>query len=723
MVEDESQTSPIRLAVVGVICLALFSSLFVRLYYLQIIDHQTYQEVSQAVHTRTKHEQAPRGRILDRNGKVLVTNETVVVVGIDKEVARSEGLGNGEGSDSTEQVDKRTEVFTRFARVMNRLGQPVKVVELETLYTDRRYGPNDFIPVASDDIKPELQALLIERSSEYPGIAVKSRSVRSYPYGTRAAHLLGYVGRINDTEMKSERVIRQGTPDAPASPDAKPYALSDEIGKAGVERTMEEYLRGKPGITTIQVDARGQRIGTLKEPEFEPGEDVWLTIDIDVQAALEDELRSTVLSRRGQITGCNPACNAQEGAAVVLDPGSGEIIASASYPTYDPAELVNGISTETWERLNSKENHEPMLNRVTSQLYAPGSTYKLISTIAGLRTGVITADFVWQDRGKYTIENCKFNCVRQNAGAARLGALTMQRAISQSSDTYYYRMADVMWQRRGELGEQPIQDVAFEFGLGAKTGVQLPSESAGRIGTPEWLRNTYDANPEAFDHRDWTVGDNVNASIGQGMTDVTALQLANAYAAFANRGTVFQTQIVKQVTKAKTLAGAANDITNVEVVKHFSPATLGSIEWPSLNDYTVMFNGFRDAVMSGSGTANDSYKTWTPAWPVAGKTGTAQVSKKADTSLFVGWGPAALETPAEYVMASIIPEGGFGDAASGALTMRMLKMLSERSWPEAFFTPPAQAAAGPQTEVDATATTTTTTIPIADSEPPIPGAP
>ncbi|MCB1283030.1 MAG: penicillin-binding protein 2 [Microthrixaceae bacterium] len=723
MVEDSSQTSPVRLAVLGVICVALFSAMFARLYYLQIIDHQTYQEVSQAVHQRTKQEEAPRGRILDRKGRVLVDNETIVVVGLDKEAARGAGLGNGEGSDRQSQIDLRTEMFNRLASVMTRLQQPVKVLELETLYTDRRYGPNDFIPIASDEVTEELQAFLIENKADFPGVSVRTRTVRSYPYGTRAAHILGYVGRVNAQELESELVTSQGTPEQPADENAKPYAASDEIGKAGIERTMERYLRGKPGITVIQVDARGQRIGTIKEPELEQGDDVWLTIDIDVQAYLEDELRNTVLSRRGNLAGCNPdPCNSTDGTSVILDPRNGQVLAIASYPSFDPSELVNGISTEAWERLTAKEYGEPMLNRATSKLFAPGSTYKLITSIAGLRAGVTTADEWYQDRGVYEIQNCKWACTRQNAGKARLGSVNLESAITKSSDTYFYRMGDLLWQRRDVLGESPIQDVAAEFGFGAKTGIQVTTEATGRIGTPAWLRDAYDANPGAFDHRDWTVGDNVNASIGQGMTDVTAIQLANAYAAFANGGTLFQPQIVLQVTHPMSMARTPADLENITTVLSWDPRTLRS-ERIAFNevDYQAMYRGFIGVTQSGSGTARKSWQTFTPDFSVAGKTGTAQVHRKADTSLFVGWGPAdpTGAVPAAYVIASIIPEGGFGDVASGALTMKVFRTLSRMEWPVASFTPTRSAAAGPTTNIPESVSTTTTTIPIAGSEPPL----
>lgn len=679
----EDDNVQMRLAVVGVICVALFASLFVRLYYLQVIDHETYQVESKAIHYRTKHEEGPRGRILDRNGKVLVDNKISVVVGMDKEVTRAEGLGNGDVNDSDEQLVKRKKVFQRLAGVLTDAGLPTKVTTLETLYTDLRYGPNDFVPVIDEGVPESLKAYLGEHHTEFPGIVAKARTVRVYPYGSLAAHLLGYVGQIIPEELERPDVVEEGTPAKPAGPDAKPYAPDDQIGKSGVERAFEQYLRGKPGDTVIQVDARGQRIGTVKEPDLAQGDDVWLTIDIDLQALVEQRLAATIAARNPSVS-CDKLtkCNAKEGSAVVLDPRNGEVLAMASYPTFDPSELVNGISTDVWERLNSKENHKPMLNRALNESYAPGSTFKLVSTHAALEKGVIKATDVWQDKGGYHLEGCTAGkCDFYNAGRERLGAVDLRRALTVSSDTYYYRIGDVLWRGREQFGDSAIQDSANLFGFGEKSGINLPAESAGLIGTPEWLAQVYAENPKNWARGDWKVGDSLNTAIGQGLVAVTPLQLANAYATFANDGTRFVPQIGLRVTRPKSLSKAIVDLNNVKLVTEFSPQVAGTVSFPTEEDYSIIYQGLQGVASQGSGTASDAFAAYPVDWPVAGKTGTAQVTNKADSSVFAGFGPATGFEAPRYAMAAVIPEGGFGVDAAAPLVASVFQLLSRGPLP------------------------------------------
>jgi len=719
MVPDRAENgSPLSLAVIGVICVGLFASLFVRLYYLQVIDHENFEVESKAVHYRTKHEEGPRGRILDRKGRVLVDNKVVVVVGVDKEVARGAGLGDGDANDDDKELVKRKKVFQRLAGLLTGANLPTKVTTIETLYTDVRYGPNDFIPIVDEGVTEELKAYLAEHHAEFPGIVARARTVRVYPYGNLAAHILGYVGQIIPEELERPEVKAQGTPAKPSGTNAKPYALDDQIGKSGVERTFEQYLRGKPGDTVIQVDARGRSIGVVREPDLEQGDDVWLSLDIDLQAMTEQRLAAQIASRNPGAKDCKPACNAKEGAAVLLNPTNGEVLAMASYPTFDPSELVNGISTDLWERLNSKENNKPMLNRATNELFAPGSTFKLVSTLAGLQTGVIKPLDVFQDRGRYHIEDCTGDCDRQNAGAQALGAVNLMSALTLSSDTYYYRVGDVLWRNRSQFGDTPIQDAAKLFGFGQKTGIALPSESSGVIATPEWLRQVYDKNPKAFDHRQWTIGDNLNTALGQGMVAVTPLQLANAYATFANGGTRYVPQIALKVTRPKSLSKDLLDLTNVDLVTTFDPKIAGQVTFPTPEDYSIVYQGLQ--AVTTRGTAAEPFGDIPVDWPVAGKTGTAQVRNKADTSLFVGWAPATGFEPPQYTMVSIIPEGGFGAGGSAPVVASVLQALSRAAVPAAPAAPPAQAETG--TPVTTT-TTTTTPIEIATSDPTVTGAP
>ncbi|MFN8050631.1 MAG: penicillin-binding protein 2 [Acidimicrobiales bacterium] len=713
MATEPGDNTQLRLAVIGVVCVSLFASLFVRLYYLQVIDHQNYTVEARAVHLRTKHEQGPRGRILDRNGNVLVDNKVTVVVGIDKEVSRARGMGNGDSSDDDKQKAKRKRVFRQLAVLLTGAGLPTKVTNLERLYTDVRYGPNDFLPIVDDHVSEALQAYLAEHHDEFPGVVAKSRTVRVYPYGNLAAHLLGYVGQVTPTDLALDSVKAEGTPAKPAGPDAKPYAPDDEIGKSGVERAFEKYLRGKPGDTVIQVDARGQRIGTVRSPELAQGDDVWLSIDINEQALVEQQLAAQIAARAGSDCEKGRRCTAHEGSAVILDPRNGEVLAMASYPTFDPSKLVNGISTELWEQLNSKATFKPMLNRAMAESYAPGSTFKLVTTHAALTKGVITPEYVWHDTGKYKLEGCTGGkCEFQNADAERLGNVNLQQAITQSSDTYYYRLGDLLWRGRAQYGDTAIQDSAKEFGFGQKTGINLPSESPGLIATPEWLAGVYAKNPKLWDHGDWKVGDNVNAAIGQGMINVTPLQLANAYATFANGGTRYVPQIALKVTRPKSLSADIADLHNVTLVKSFDPQIAGKVEFPNPDQYGVVYRGLQGVTANPSGTAYKAFRQSPTAWPLAGKTGTAQVTHKLDTSVFVGFGPATGFEPAQFAMASIIPEAGFGADASAPLVFSVLRHLSDNTVPVVGHAAPQQAETGTPVSVPPT-TAPPTTLPLA----------
>ena len=360
-----------------------------------------------------------------------------------------------------------------------------------------------------------------------------------------------------------------------------------------------------------------------------------------------------------------------------------------------------------------------MLNRAMNETYAPGSTFKLVTTLAGLRTGVIQPLEVYQDRGVYKLEGCNGGkCEFQNAGREPLGGVNLQAAITKSSDTYYFRVGDVLWRNRAQFGETPIQDAAKDFGFGQKTGINLPSESAGVIATPEWLKQVYDKNPKLWDHRQWTVGDNLNTALGQGMVAVTPLQLANAYATFANGGTRYVPQIALRVTRPKSLAQPIVDLNNVKLVKTFEPQVAERVEFPTPEDYAIVYQGLAGVTVNG--TAADAFDDIPTAWPMAGKTGTAQVKNKADTSLFAGWGPGDGVSLPKYAMVSIIPEGGFGAGGSAPVVFSVLQALSRGTVPPV--TPAPREAEASGTPVAVT-TTTIAPIEIATTEPPVTAAP
>lgn len=697
MTPTTEDTTAVRLSVLGVVCLSLFAALFVRLWFLQIIDAGEFQVEANAVHLRTIHEEGPRGRILDRKGRVLVDNKISIVVGLDHQALRPL-----EGDDPTipaeaEAMEQRADLFARLAAVLEPY-QPTKVSEIEAKFQDKRYGPLDFVPII-DEVPEELQVYLAEHADEFPGVEVKRRAVRTYPYGTAASHILGYVGQINESELAARQEL-EGESELAAS---KPYEPGDEIGKTGIERSFEEYLRAVPGQTEIQVDARGDYVRTTKEPSLTPGDDVWLTIDIDLQIHAERELAATIRSRNpSQVCDSETRCNASEGAVVITEPTTGAVLAMASNPTFDLSDLVNGISTEKWEELTDEDGPKAMFNRALSGGYAPGSTFKMVTAHAGLETGFISPEDTISDGGAYRLDNCTAGkCEFTNAGRVAYGSVNLQKSLTVSSDVYYYRIGDRLWRARDVYGDTPIQNSAEAFGFGSPTGIALPSESGGLIGTPEWLARVYEENPENWARGDWKVGDNLNTAIGQGLVSVTPLQLTNAYATFANGGTRYTPHIVQWITRPKDLAKSVVDSENTELVVEFGPEVAGTVEFTDPADYNAMYRGFVGVTQDGGGTMTPEFREIGPPFPVAGKTGTAEVDGKADTSVFAGWGPADAISPPQWAIAAVIPEGGFGDAASGPLVLRLFKALGDGA------VPVAEAEPVPELAIAAPPTTTT----------------
>jgi penicillin-binding protein 2 len=344
---------------------------------------------------------------------------------------------------------------------------------------------------------------------------------------------------------------------------------------------------------------------------------------------------------------------------VVLDPKNGQVLAMASYPTYDPSLFVPAISNADYGRLSSADP-TPLLNRAVQGQYYPGSTFKLITALAGLKDGIINPSDYYDDTGVYEIQGCQgvnaqSGCVKTNAGRDPLGPVDLRLAIAKSSDTYFYKVGDEFWQsgNRQRFGDTPIQDMAREFGFGQKTGIELPDESAGYVETPASRKQRHDENPTAFPYGDWTSGANTDTAIGQ-TTLVTPLQLANAYATFANGGTRYQPTLLLKVTKPFS----------AQVVVQQRPKVLSHVDIPpQFRD--PMLAGFEGATTINGGTATGVFANYPMnALPVAGKTGTAQNGvdpktghERQDTGLFVGFGPPV---NAQYVAMAVLEQAGFG---------------------------------------------------------------
>lgn len=615
-----------RMSLVAVVALGLFVSLFTRLYDLQIVSSPRFEVQAEANRVRVVHVPAPRGRILDRNGKVLVDNQVAVVVGIDR--YEFSQLGD----------EEQDAMLLRLTAELRGVGKDIGPDEMRERLEDQRFSPYAPVPIATG-VPDELKIYIEEHAELFPAVVVERTAVRTYPYGSVAAHILGYVGNINEDEYEA---VRDET--------NKPYQLNDKIGKSGVEQTYEPYLRGTPGIRRIEVDARGDPVRVINERLPEPGDDLVLSIDADIQALAEHKL----------VQGLQTAKNGKKGAVVVIDPNNGQVIALASHPVYDPATFVDGIDATEWAYLNDPANHYPLNNWAIQGQWAPGSTYKLFVAYAAVMAGVMAPDTVFHDTGGYQIPGCSgFKCFRSNAGGAAYGAVTLPRAITVSSDAYFYNVGAQFWLKQEQFGgPEGMQKHLRPFGLGEPSGIDLPGERRGRVPTPEWKQ---EFNEKLGGDTVWRSGDSVNMAIGQGDVLVTPLQLVNGYATFANGGTRYVPQVALRAESYGT----------GEVTAEFAPQVAGKVDLPP-HVRQPIYDGLVNVPVSG--TATRAFAGFPlDRFPIAGKTGTAEVDGKEDTAVFAAFGPAPAP---QYAVGAILEESGFGGSAAAPVVRAIFDVLS-----------------------------------------------
>jgi penicillin-binding protein 2 len=636
-----SAESPrVRMSVLGIVVFALFASLFARLWYLQVMASDEYQVAAQANSIRTVPVDAPRGRILDRNGKVLVDNQITVQITIDRAVVN-------ELDD-----DERARVLAAVADGLARSGSPKTVEQVEADLANPRYSPYVPVPVAGN-VPEDLKIWIDEHGAELPGVSAERVAVRQYPYGQLAAHVIGYTGQIIDEEFEA-------LADSP-----KPYTLNDEIGKYGVEKVYEADLRGTPGSRSIEVDAENKPIRVVDETPPIPGDDVVLNLDIDVQAQTEQALQSGLAIARDRICrGCDAASKGQVGSSVVIDPNNGGVLAMASYPTFNPAEFVDGISDTEWAYLTDPANNAPLNNWAIQGQYAPGSTFKPFTAVSALEAGLITPETTIVDDGEYEVPNCSGEkCTFSNDNKTKYGTVNLSRSLTVSSDFYYYGLGARFWIEQDSLGgPESYADLLKRWGFDTDTHVDLSSEQGGRIPSPDWLRGFCEQ--VACQDDAWRTGNSINMSIGQGDVLLTPLQLANGYATIANGGTVWEPHVVREVVDGVTH----------EVTRTIEPVETGTVpmapEWRAaivdgLLGVTTKTGG--TAVGAFSGFPNDIY-------PIAAKTGTAQVPGKAPSAVFAAFGP--VQAP-QYAMSVLLEESGYGGAVAAPVARRLFDVLSD----------------------------------------------
>ena len=679
---DVYERQGFRLYVVGIVAVCLVAALVARLWFLQVLESEALQTAASANILRVVYTEAPRGRIFDTNGRILVDNRVVQVVTIDRLAFRA-------ALDESEQHD----VLLQIAEIVSRSGRLTKVIHIEERLASREFGPFDKVPVAVD-INPDLLVYLGERPDLFPGVSVEERTVRSYPYGDLAAHLLGYVGPLTESEYRTLSAQID-----PTDPNAKTYQPGDEIGKSGVERVFESELRGVPGVRVFEVNRLDEIVKVHHDKDLQPlpGNDVHLTIDLDIQSLVERELRRGLDEARDQPPPEDPDVPrfvASAGAAVAIDPRDGSVLAMASFPTFDPREFVNGISQRLFNDLTAAENYSPILNRAIQGLYAPGSTFKVVTTHAALTQGVIGdgpaaltgVDDFHRDTGTYRYPFCleeSDTCVFESPYCCERG-VDLRDAITVSSDTYFYKLGGEGFFRRRSPLDEGIQESARAFGLGSHTGIPLPHERAGVVPDREYYDYQFEQGVFLRSGAQWFAGDTINLAIGQGNLLVTPLQMANVYAVVASGGKVHQPNIATKITDR-----------DGQVLDEFGPRLVRELEWSAelsgplldgLNGVTAynLPSSASDEVLL-RGTAYEAFNLPGEGgvdfplngWPVAGKTGTAEKLGKADFAWFAAFGPASWpergfrHTP-EVVVALVLEEAGFGGDVAAPAAARIL---------------------------------------------------
>ena len=685
---EPAQRQAFRIQVLGVVAVCLVAALFARLWYLQVLETEELRRAAASNVLRVVYTEAPRGRILDVSGRVLVDNKVVQAVVVDRREL-SAALDSGQ----------QDEMLHELATLLSRSGRPTKVRDLQDRLRSEEVGPFDKVPLAID-ISADLLVYLGERPDRFPGLSVEQRTVRSFPYGTLAAHLLGYVGPLTAAEYRAQ--LAQADP---SEPDAKTYQPGDEIGKSGVERAFESELRGVPGRRVLEVNARSEIVNELVDLSRPPvaGNDVYLTIDADIQALAESELRRGLERARSQPPpeseeSDEPDFDAPAGAVVVLDPRDGDIVALASYPTFDPEQFVHGISQRLFEDLTDEENHSPILNRAIQGLYPPGSTFKAVTAYAALTQGVISNDDTalirpnefYLDTGTYRYPLCveeSDTCIFESPYCCER-YVDLRESIAVSSDAYFYRLGGEGFFARTAPLDEGIQESARLFGLGASTGVPLPHENSGVVPDRDYYDVQFASGVFQRSGAQWYAGDTINLAIGQGNLLVTPLQVANAYAALASGGRQHQPNIAWKVVDRSG-----------ETVKEFGPRLVREIDFSAdiaeplldgLNGATALRLPGEQGGSALEGTAFAAFNLPETGgvdfplrdWPVAGKTGTAEKQGEADSAWFVGFGPATWpeqgyrHTP-EVVVAMVLEEAGFGGEIAAPAVARILKPIAQ----------------------------------------------
>ena len=589
-----------RVLVISIAVLVAFLLLVARLVYLQVYRHQDLNEQAESNRTAVVPVVPNRGLILDRNGIVLASNYSAYTL----EITRSRAGPLEQVIDELAQV---VDIQPRDRRRFKKLLEESKSFES--------------LPIRTRLTDEEVARFAAQRY-RFPGVDIKARLFRNYPWGELASHVIGYIGRINQSEKA--KIDETG--------DEANYRGTEYMGKLGVEQSYEEQLHGITGVEQMETSAGGRAVRKLASNPATPGNTVVMSIDIKLQKLIEDMYGE------------------RRGALVALDPKTGEVLAFVSKPTFDPNLFVEGIDSENWQALNESPD-KPLLNRALRGTYPPGSTYKPFMALAALETGKRTPQQTISDPGFFMFGGHRFRDDKEGGH----GSVDMYRSIVQSCDTYYYMLAS-------DLGVDTIHEQLSRFGFGAITGIDILGESRGLLPSTEWKRRNY-KRPE---QQKWYAGETISLGIGQGYNNFTMLQLASATGTLANNGVKMKPHLVRQVVDIVTREpnSAVHEAIGERIAK---PENIAVIRNALVG---VNLEGTSAAAFRGAGYTS------------GGKTGTAQViqikqgekydasridERHRDHALFIAYAPA--ENP-KIALAMVVENAGFGAAHAAPIARR-----------------------------------------------------
>ncbi|MDO9069854.1 MAG: penicillin-binding protein 2 [Deltaproteobacteria bacterium] len=589
----EVMESKSRILIISFIVGGAFLLIVLRLWHLQILNKDDYRSMSENNRLRFVPVAASRGAILDRNGKVLVSNRPSFSLSIIPQ----------------EVKDKET-LLTQLSALL-RLDRTEMSERWEKNKGRAKYYP---VVLASNITRDQVE-IIEENRLMLPGVEVEMKPVREYSSGVLAAHLLGYIGEISENELNNETF--------------QDYNPGDYIGKVGIERALDNELHGDDGGRQLEVDARGRVLRTLSESYPTVGNSVVLTIDANVQKQAEQ------------------AFGAQAGAAIAMDVNSGEVLAFVSNPAFDPALFSGKLPADIWKSYLEDKRH-PMVNKALSGQYPPGSTFKIITALAGLEEGVINESSSVVCSGVYEMGSSKFRCWSKGGH----GTVSLRRSLKDSCDVYYYQLGE-------KLGVDRIAKVAKSFQLGSTLGIGLVNEKNGLIPTTEWKQKRFG--------KRWFSGETLPVAIGQGYVLMTPIQLASMIATVANEGTVYRPHLVKRIVDA-----------DGKPLKEFGTEIISKTNI-SQASFRKVKQGLFDVVNAPGGTGANARLGEVQ---VAGKTGTSQVVKLSedrkkslpyqyrDHALFVAFAP--YDKP-EIAVAVVVEHGGGGGAVAAPIAGRILR--------------------------------------------------